>query len=1548
MATLSDLIPLSISLGTTTVTPGGKITVSWTLKNQGSTAANAASKTQVRITQSATSASGTNLVAIDTPALAAGASVAQSVTLTVPTTPGTYYVWIIADNFSAVSNQSNTSNDLVHSTAFTVAAANRDPTASGNNKTAAAGAPISLSSLFTFSDPDSGDSVTGFAVRDATSGGGHLYLNGEQQADDVVYGNTLTGIPISQINQWTFVAGPAGSTDTIRFTAIDRHNAYNHTAATAVVTVQGAALGDTVADTPGTATTFLILEQSKSGKIDGVGKDGQAGDSDVYKVTLTAGHTYTFAASANVSNNDTLDQVYIRVYGPNGGALNPDLTAGGTATPQLTTPMISSNGTYYVAISADGAGTTWKTKTGDYTLLARDNGGVSIPSSTPDLLRAYSNATPGSPSASDVVQAALSYIGARWHTDNCTGLLWAISQSLGAPFFDNTVSAPPIGQPVADLGYIVPHKVGINQGPDVSWDKWTTVAVTSDWTSVVQPGDFVRVYYSRDPAHPNTGETTFDAQGLAQAHSFVVVGKDIGGNWLVVDNTIDPADPAKSNSTNGLITVTEHSFNPYSTTFGSLVLNPQIAYVSRLSPHTVATIDDAVDNANTQRVLSTTETGKIDAEPMNGSNTLLDGQGGLVDKDWYKVTLEKGSLYTFTGHSVSVTTSLINISLYGQNGTQVHTAVEGANPTLDIDTTYQTAPTQIYYLAVSAGGSATSWKTATGNYSVALSSQSSATIDKIAGSIASNVPLLSGTVVGTIDPQDINGGPDYDYYLVTLNGGTKYKFLASAGVSTSDTLDTVAIRLRSATGNALPTGDKTDAGINPSIEYTAPGSGPQTYFISISASGSTGGTFANSKTGQYSITLLDNGVANSVEGLKTPSTPAPVVAGFDWFRYPGADAMAWLLDHTNLRWVGYYLGKKIDSTDVAGIAQRGQDQHGTNVSNTTDFSWMGNRQTLLTDGWSIAPIYVGEQDPTYVSANNLNQYNNPNHDSGLIDGGETVKLLNDEGFAKGTVVYLDWENGGSITSAEEQYFVSWVSLVSAAGYRPGIYTPYSAAPFIQSALTSAGYDADFWVANVNAAKSNPAAVKPNGANFLSADPSNGDALAGSGFAQATAWQYRGPSATTYNLLGLDPALTSALNSVGIFGTANVDLDTVKISAAATVSSDSVQDAPVVGNNVGYLGVRGGNTSAGTNLTVATQGTNGVVLNGLTGDVQYVFSQFKEMLFDGGLFRDVVKLLPLSGSGIDIRHTVFFNGNDGDDTLDGTATDTTVIATGGIGNDALIGGPQGDTLSGGAGTNTLDGGGGTDTAVYNLARASYAITRNGVSSLIVSGADAIDTLTSIELLAFVDQTVSAFSLDAPLDFNGDGKSDIVWKSSTDAYSEWGMDGATKSSEVALGTIGANWKLEGSGDFNGDGKADALWRSSGGALSVETISDGRFTGLGSTGSQDNSFTVAAIGDFSGDGKADILWRSSSYAYSLWTMDGATQSSEVALGTIGANWVLEGSGDYNGDGKADALWRSTSGALSVETISNGRFTGLGSTGSLDTSWNFAARTSILATAS
>jgi hypothetical protein len=133
----------------------------------------------------------------------------------------------------------------------------------------------------------------------------------------------------------------------------------------------------------------------------------------------------------------------------------------------------------------------------------------------------------------------------------------------------------------------------------------------------------------------------------------------------------------------------------------------------------------------------------------------------------------------------------------------------------------------------------------------------------------------------------------------------------------------------------------------------------------------------------------------------------------------------------------------------------------------------------------------------------------------------------------------------------------------------------------------------------------------------------------------------------------------------------------------------------VGNG-GLFAIEGGISNLGTNLILSAQNALGSIADGQTGDVKAIFSHFSELLFNGGLFSDFVKLLSLIGAGIDPKHTVFFNGNDGDDTLDGSATDVAIVATGGSGNDALLGGPGDDSLTGDSGNDIISGGAGNDT------------------------------------------------------------------------------------------------------------------------------------------------------------------------------------------------------------------------------------------------------------
>ncbi|MHB9116727.1 MAG: Lcl domain-containing protein [Burkholderiales bacterium] len=115
-----DLQVKTGTLSPASVSAGGTVNASWMISNQGTGTANA-STTVVHINQSTTSAVGSNLASISTNSLASGGSQSQIASLTAPTTAGTYYVWVIADNNSTAGQSSSAAaNDIVLIGSFTV------------------------------------------------------------------------------------------------------------------------------------------------------------------------------------------------------------------------------------------------------------------------------------------------------------------------------------------------------------------------------------------------------------------------------------------------------------------------------------------------------------------------------------------------------------------------------------------------------------------------------------------------------------------------------------------------------------------------------------------------------------------------------------------------------------------------------------------------------------------------------------------------------------------------------------------------------------------------------------------------------------------------------------------------------------------------------------------------------------------------------------------------------------------------------------------------------------------------------------------------------------------------------------------------------------------------------------------------------------------------------------------------------------------------------------------------------------------------------------
>jgi C1A family cysteine protease len=166
-----------------------------------------------------------------------------------------------------------------------------------------------------------------------------------------------------------------------------------------------------------------------------------------------------------------------------------------------------------------------------------------------------------------------------------------------------------------------------------------------------------------------------------------------------------------------------------------------------------------------------------------------------------------------------------------------------------------------------------------------------------------------------------------------------------------------------------------------------------------------------------------------------------------------------------------------------------------------------------------------------------------------------------------------------------------------------------------------------------------------------------------------------------------------------------------------------------------------------------------------------------------------------------------------------------------------------------------------------------------------------------------------------DFNGDGKTDILWRNySTGQNSIWFMDGATWTGNYALLTTvtDLHWEIVGTGDFNNDGNLDILWRNySTGQNSIWFMNGATWTGnYALLPTVPTNWQIVGTGYFNNDGKTDILWRNTSTGdNSIWFMDGATFTGFAMLPTVPTNWQIGGTGDFNNDGKTDILWRNYS---------------------------------------
>jgi hypothetical protein len=165
------------------------------------------------------------------------------------------------------------------------------------------------------------------------------------------------------------------------------------------------------------------------------------------------------------------------------------------------------------------------------------------------------------------------------------------------------------------------------------------------------------------------------------------------------------------------------------------------------------------------------------------------------------------------------------------------------------------------------------------------------------------------------------------------------------------------------------------------------------------------------------------------------------------------------------------------------------------------------------------------------------------------------------------------------------------------------------------------------------------------------------------------------------------------------------------------------------------------------------------------------------------------------------------------------------------------------------------------------------------------------------------TASGFPATAPLewtlvdgrgDYDGDGRSDILWRNTAGTVAMWRMTAIDGVAGVAFfGTApAASWTLaEGAGDYDGDGRSDLLWIDTSGQVVIWSLSFATQSfvarPLGSVGA--GWRVLDGTVDLDGDRRSDIVWQNAAGEVVIWLMNGGTIKQTRSLGIIGAEWRL-----------------------------------------------------------
>ncbi len=95
-------------------------------------------------------------------------------------------------------------------------------------------------------------------------------------------------------------------------------------------------------------------------------------------------------------------------------------------------------------------------------------------------------------------------------------------------------------------------------------------------------------------------------------------------------------------------------------------------------------------------------------------------------------------------------------------------------------------------------------------------------------------------------------------------------------------------------------------------------------------------------------------------------------------------------------------------------------------------TWKGKRELLLSHGFGFLVLYRGHDSSELKNETNATQ-------NGIQDSRDAAASAKSEGFAAGTIIFLDVEEGGRLPAAYHLYLRAWSEQIKHAGFLAGVY-----------------------------------------------------------------------------------------------------------------------------------------------------------------------------------------------------------------------------------------------------------------------------------------------------------------------------------------------------------------------------------------------------------------------------------------------------------------------------------------------------------------------------